>query len=156
MSSIWMVVWPQVSPSSSFICYHFITHSTASVNWCSKYPVFHLWSSLRYSLHLCLFFFQPVALWSCQTNAQGWTTGLAGAMFLPSSFVSRADRLKPCISSISLIIRREESGHCWKLWLHLCTAVQRIRWNTLRAHSVLCMLGDPKFIIKLQNCVVHS
>lgn len=117
MSSIWMVVWPQVSPSSSFICCHFIAPSMTSVNKCCKYPVFppslslFLWSNLWCFLHLCLFFFfQPVALVSSQTTAQGWTTGLTGAIFLPSSFVSRADRLKPCISSVSLTVRQEESG----------------------------------------------
>lgn len=67
MSSIWMVVWPQVTPTSALICCHFIAHSNdiskcwiihaGIIQFRSISAIFspYLWSNLRFSLHLCHF-----------------------------------------------------------------------------------------------------
>lgn len=144
-NELWVVAWPQVSLSFSFISCHFTARSRTSVNSCCKYPIpppslshpppHRLWSNLRYSLHLCPSFF--FILCSRVVRQMLWAEQQVSpeqCFFQVHLSASRSDRLKPCISSVSLTICQEESGHCWKLWLCFRTAVQRSGGFPLRAH----------------------
>lgn len=131
-NELWMVAWPQVSLSLAFISCHFTARCTTSVNSCCKYPLPppslsfsspRLWSNLRYSLRLCPSFF--ILCCSRVVRQMLWAEQQASpeqCLFQVHLSASRSDRLKPCISSVSLSICQEESGRCWKPWLCLCTA----------------------------------